>query len=68
MIDKKTIPETSRIIYHKTNCIKLQFENVPTDDWTLDGEKYNLPKEVEIKVGKQIKMLLPNDTVDTLCK
>ena len=68
VIDKKTIPDIDKIIYHKTNNIKLCFDNIPTDDWTLDGEKYKMLKEVEIKVGKQIKMLLPKETVDTLCK
>ena len=67
-VDKKPIPSIDKIIYHETSNIKIYFENVPTDDWTLDGERNNFSKEVEIKVGKQIKMLLPKKTVDTLCE
>lgn len=67
-IDKKPIPSIDKVIYHETDNIKIYFENIPTDDWTLDGEKNKFSKEVQIKVGTQIKMLLPKKTVDTLCE
>lgn len=67
-IDKKTIVDDSPIIVHKNvSNLKIKFDKVPIDNWTLDGEKQVLPKEIEIKVGKQIKVLLPNEIVDDLC-
>ena len=67
-IDKKTIVDNPSIVVHKNvDKIKIYFDKVPIDNWTLDGEKQILPKEVEIKVGKQIKLLLPNETVNKLC-
>lgn len=67
-INKKTIEDNPSIIVHKNvSNIKIKFDKNPTDNWTLDGDKQVLPKEVEIKVGKQIKVLLPSDVVDELC-
>ena len=66
-IDKKTIENNSSIVVHRNvSKIKIKFDKVPVDNWTLDGDKQVLPKEVEIKVGKQIKVLLPGDVVDNL--
>lgn len=67
-IDKKTIDEIPSIIVHKNvSKIKIKFDKVPVDNWTLDGDKQVLPKEIEIKVGKQIKVLLPSEVVENLC-
>ena len=68
-IDKKTIIDNDSIIVHKNiSNIKIEFDTIPIDNWSLDGEKEVLPKTVEIKVGKQIKMLLPDETVNNLCE
>jgi len=67
-IDKKTIADNPAIVVHKNvSKIKIKFDKVPVDNWTLDGDKQVLSKEVEIKVGKQIKVLLPDEVVDNLC-
>lgn len=66
-IDKKTIENNSSIVVHRNvSKVKIKFDKIPIDNWTLDGDKQILPKEVEIKVGKQIKVLLPGDVVDNL--
>jgi len=66
--NKKTIVDDKTIVVHKNvSKIKIIFDKLPTDNWTLDGEKQVLPKEVEIKVGKKIKVLLPKNVVDSLC-
>lgn len=67
-IDKKTIVDNPAIVVHKNvSKIKIKFDKNPIDNWTLDGEKQVLPKEIEIKVGKQIKVLLPDSVVENLC-
>ncbi len=67
-IDKKTIDSIPSIVVHKNvSKIKIKFDKVPVDNWSLDGDKQVLPKEVEIKTGKQIRILLPDEVVDDLC-
>ncbi len=66
-IDKKPLIDQPNIIYHQASNIKIHFESLPVDDWNLDGEKESFPKDIEIKVGKKVKMLLPEETVDSLC-
>lgn len=66
-INKKSLIEHPNIVYHQASNIKLHFENVPSDSWNLDGENETLPKDVEIKVGHQVRMLLPEKTVNELC-
>ena len=68
VLNKKTIEDNPSIVLHKNvSCIKIKFDKIPVDNWSLDGDKQSLPKEVEIKVGKQIRVLLPDDVVDKLC-
>lgn len=64
---KKSLIENNEIIYHQASNIKIHFDTIPVDNWNLDGENQIMPKDIEIKVGKQVKMLLPTKTVKELC-
>lgn len=67
-MDKKTIVDNPSIVVHKkVSNIKIKFDKAPIDNWTLDGEKEVLPKEVEIKIGKKLMMLLPEEVANNLC-
>ncbi len=64
---KKSLIDNEQIIHHQVSNIKIHFDKSPVDNWNLDGDNQIIPNDVEIKVGKKVKMLLPKKTVEENC-
>ena len=64
---KKSLIDNEQIIHHQVSNIKIHFDKTPVDNWNLDGDSQVMPNDVEIKVGKKVKMLLPTKTVEENC-
>ena len=64
---KKSLIDNEQIIHHQVSNIKIHFDKSPVDNWNLDGDNQKIPNDVEIKVGKKVKMLLPKKTVEENC-
>ncbi len=53
--------------FHKTNNLKITFNDIARKKWCIDGEKYEGNTNVfDIKVVSGIKLLIPNKKIDTL--
>ena len=53
--------------FHKTDNLKITFNDVAHKKWCIDGEKYEgNTNTFTIKVIPGIKLLLPNKKIDTL--
>ena len=66
-IYKKSLIDNEQIIHHQTSNIKIHFDRIPVDNWNLDGDNQVMPNDIEIKVGKKVKILLPEKTVEENC-
>lgn len=62
--DMKEIPGFK---YIKTNDINIKFDETPSISWCVDGEEYRCDtNEFNIKITKEISMLLPDKNIDSL--
>lgn len=53
--------------FHKTDNLKITFNDVARKKWCIDGEKYEASTNTfVIKVVPGIKLLIPNKKIDTL--
>ncbi len=53
--------------FHKTNNLKITFNDLPKKKWCIDGEKYeNETNTFVINVVPGLRLLLPNKKIDTL--
>lgn len=53
--------------FHKTDNLKITFNDVARKKWCIDGEKYESDTNTfVIKVVSGIKLLIPNKKIDTL--
>lgn len=64
---KTDISHVPGFYFHKTDNIKIKFKEDKKAYWCMDGEKFELQKnEVEIKVDKNVKIMLPKTNIDDL--
>lgn len=62
--DIKNIPG---IYFYKTDNLKIKFKRRPEKNWCIDGEELESKKlEYEIKIVKDLKMLLPTKEIDKI--
>lgn len=61
-VNKKLLTKSNKVLYYKTNEIKMKFSKPPTNNWNLDGESSLIDDEdITIKVGKQIKVMVTDE-------
>lgn len=64
---KTDITHVPGFYFHKTNNIKIRINDEKKLAWCIDGEKLDVDaSEVEIKVDKGVKMMIPKKNVDKL--
>ena len=64
-INKKMLTKSNKVLYYKTNEIKMKFSKPPTNNWNLDGESSLIDDEdITIKVGKKIKVMVNNEAYE----
>ena len=65
-LKRRELNDIPGFTYFKTDNIKLEFEDVPPS-WCIDGDELTHESKVfEIKVNKDIHMLLPTKNIDML--
>lgn len=66
-LSKNDITKVPGFSFYKTNNLKIEFDTVPGKAWCIDGEELKEKNLVyEIKIVKNIKVLLPNKNLDKL--
>ena len=66
-LSKKDITKSPGFNFYKTDKLTIEFENVPTKGWSVDGEELqdkNL--KYEIKIIRDVKILLPTKRLEKL--
>lgn len=64
---KTDITHVPGFYFHKTNNIKIKINDEKKLSWCIDGEKLEIDSsEVEIKVDKNVRIMIPNTNVDKL--
>ena len=65
-LKRRELNDIPGFTYFKTNNIKLEFDEVPPS-WCIDGDELTHESKIfEIKVNKDINMLLPSKNIDML--
>ena len=64
MVKNTDIKNIPGFYFHKTDNLKIKFKKKPDKNWCIDGEELKSDKlEYEIKIIKDIKMLIPSKEV-----
>ncbi len=67
MIKTSDITKVPGFYFHKTDNLKIKFKKKPDKNWCIDGEELDDDSlEYEIKILKNLKMLLPTKEIDKI--
>ena len=65
-VSKKLLKDSKKVLFYRTDKLKMKFAKPPTNNWNLDGESSLIDDEdITIKVGKQIKVMVTNEAYET---
>ena len=68
-LGKTSIDKVPGFYFHKTDNLKIKFNSTDKISWCLDGEKFESDNnEFDIKVLRNIRIMLPKKNVDSLFK
>lgn len=64
---KTDITRVPGFYFHKASSIKIKVNDEKKIPWCIDGEKLEIDSsEVEIKIDKNVKLMIPNNNIDKL--
>lgn len=64
----RKIYKSSYFKCYKTSDFKIKFKNNGIYKWSIDGEKYETNNICDIKIEKNLEMIIPNKNISTLFK
>ena len=64
---KNDISHVPGFYFHKTDNLKIRVNDERKLAWCIDGEKLEIDsEEVEIKIDKNVKIMIPKTNIDKL--
>ena len=66
---KTDITHVPGFYFHKSDCLKIKFNDEKEIPWCMDGEEFDVhTEEVEIRIDQNTKIMMPDKNIEELFK